>query len=132
MPHQLAASIVRALHLAIAAFMTTAPFWGGCAVLGAYLVLAPGLWLHWALNQDACVLTVLESWLRGVPPGRSFFHALLAPLFGWPAGLDAGVRIAVWAGSLALWVAAGVRATRACDGECDVDGGGSGGGVGWW
>jgi hypothetical protein len=52
------------LHLAILAFILLgwlAP-WRG--LLMAYLVFLPAVILHWKLNDNACALNNLESWLR--------------------------------------------------------------------
>lgn len=99
--HPIAASVVWLLHAAFVGFMVWAPFSGDRTALLAHLVVTPFLWLHWLLNADTCVLTVLEQRLRGVDASRSFFHALVSPVYKIP---DDGVRALAWAASVALWL----------------------------
>lgn len=103
---QAAAAFVAAIHIAFVAWMCLAPFSRDEATLGLYLVLAPALWLHWALNDDTCALTALECYFRGVPADRSFFHAVVSPVYKIP---DAAVRAGAWLASGVLWVVAAAR-----------------------
>ena len=104
------------LHLCFVAWMAAAPFLGDALVLGVYAVLAPALWLHWALNDDTCALTLLECRLRGVSADQSFFSALVSPIYAAPEGL---VGALVWAASIALWCVAVARLARLVRGEKD-------------
>jgi hypothetical protein len=52
------------LHLVILTFITLGWIIPLRGVLIFYLVFGPATILHWKLNEDACVLNNLESWLR--------------------------------------------------------------------
>lgn len=95
------AAVVWVLHVAFVAFMVWAPFSGHRTALLAHLVVTPFLWVHWLLNADACALTMLERSLRGVNESKSFFHALVAPVYKIS---DADVRVMAWVASVALWI----------------------------
>lgn len=98
-----AASWVRALHIALVAFVVLAPLVPDLWPLHALLV--PLLWLHWATNEDACALTELEKRLRGVDEAGSFVHSVVGPVFrmgesDW-GRVCWGVSAAAWALTLA-------------------------------
>jgi hypothetical protein len=52
------------LHLAILAFIMLGWLIPSRGVLIFYLFFLPGVILHWKLNDNACALNNLESWLR--------------------------------------------------------------------
>lgn len=97
---ELAAGLVSALHLCFVVFMAWAPFSGNRAALVMHLVVTPLLWVHWSLNDDSCVLTLLETKLRGVDSSQSFVHSLVSPVY---KVRDADMRAVCWVASLALW-----------------------------
>lgn len=96
----LGARIVTALHWLFVAFVVAAPFTSHRGLLVLHATVVPFLWLHWVLNDDTCALTEFEKHLRGVSNDRSFFYALVSPVYkigdGW-------VRAACWAATAALW-----------------------------
>ena len=52
------------LHVLVLLFIVTGWLLPVRAALVAYLIFLPLVMLHWKLNQDACVLNNIESWLR--------------------------------------------------------------------
>ena len=52
------------LHIAILAFIVLGWTIAMRGVLIFYLAFLPATVLHWKLNQDACILSNLENWLR--------------------------------------------------------------------
>lgn len=100
--------IIRFLHVAFVAFVAFAPFTNSPHLLVLHLLMMPLIWIHWVLNDDSCVLTVLEKKLRNVEDDKSFFHALVSPVYTMP---DASIRRACWAGSLALWAITASKVT---------------------
>lgn len=95
---------VHAIHLAIVAAVVAVPFLGNTQWLALHAVFVPFLWLHWALNNDTCALTLLERTIRGVPESDSFVHRIVSPLFKLGGVSDRETRRAVWWASLALWL----------------------------
>ncbi len=105
----LSALVVRALHIVLVAFVVAAPFSDDPAVLRAHIWLVPFLWIHWALNNDACALTVLECRLRGVPVEKSFVHGVVSPVYKISDRQAKGVA---WVASIAAWCVALWRARQ--------------------
>jgi hypothetical protein len=95
-----AATLVCALHWLFVAFMVVAPFTSSRPALVLHAIVTPFLWVHWALNDDTCALTLLEKRLRGVDDGDSFFHAVVSPVYKIR---DGDVRALCWAASALLW-----------------------------
>lgn len=52
------------LHVLVLLFIVAGWLLPLRAALTAYLIFLPLVMLHWKLNQDACVLNNIESWLR--------------------------------------------------------------------
>lgn len=96
------AGAVHVLHAAFALFMVWAPFSGNKTALVAHALVTPFLWVHWALNDDTCALTLLEKRLRGCDDGASFVYHLVSPVYKVE---DAAVRAWCWAASAVLWLA---------------------------
>ena len=92
--------LIWVLHAAYIAFMALAPFSSSRTLLVMHALTTPALWVHWLLNDDQCALTMLEKAVRGVGDDRSFFHALVSPVY---KVRDADVRAACWVASAALW-----------------------------
>lgn len=103
------AALVGALHLALVAFVVWAPFSGSDAALALHFFLVPFLWLHWALNDDTCALTLLESRLRGVDASESFVHRVVSPVYKIR---DEHARLVAWGASAGLWLVTATRVAR--------------------
>lgn len=88
------------LHCAFVGFMVLAPFATDRAWVAAHALVTPFLWLHWLLNDDSCVLTLVEARLRGVDDHDSFFYKVVSPVY---KVRDEDVRVASWYASAALW-----------------------------
>lgn len=98
----LAAALIWSLHFGFVAFMALAPFLGNRYALVLHAVITPFLWLHWILNDDTCVLTLLEKHLRGLEhDDHSFFYNLVSPVYKVK---DGDVRTACWVASVLLWL----------------------------
>ena len=46
-----------------------------------YLSIIPFLVLHWVLNNNNCMLTILEAKLRNIPLDQGFIYRVITPLF---------------------------------------------------
>ena len=75
------ASLIFVIHLALFIFSMIIPFAGNTRQLKAYSLLVPFLMLHWATNDDTCVLTMIEERLSNVPKKRTFMGRLLGPIY---------------------------------------------------
>jgi len=76
-------NIVRLLHTFIVVFTIITPFIPN--IPWTYLLLhvtaVASLLLHWILSNDACFLTLVECYLRGVPDSESFIHSIVSPIY---------------------------------------------------
>jgi hypothetical protein len=86
----IAANIVRVIHILVVLFIVLTPFSislfpAGSLIPGLLLmievIVLPFLILHWVLNDSTCCLTVLESHLRGIPMEKTFMHSILDPVY---------------------------------------------------
>ena len=96
--------LVWAVHVAVVVFFIWAPFSNSteAQILAAFAL--PCIFLHWTIGADkggdVCCLSVLESWLRGIPREHSFMHGLVAPIYTLPPGQAGNLT---WAAALTLW-----------------------------
>lgn len=97
----LLANLVKLLHVLFIAWVVITPFTHSKPLLVLHLIIVPFLWLHWAVNDDTCALTILECKLRGVDSSRSFFHRLVSPVYKIS---NADAKSMAWAASVVLWL----------------------------
>lgn len=95
------ANLVWLLHVAFVLWMVLTPFSNNEPMLVLHLFVGPFLWMHWLLSDDTCSLTLLESYLRGVPCDKSFFHSVVSPVYKIQ---DDDIRAASWVASVVLWL----------------------------
>ena len=104
------ATVVWVLHMAFVAFMVLAPFSDDDEFVTLHFLGTPFLWLHWALNDDTCALTLLEKNLRGIrADNKSFFHSLVSPVYKIR---DEHVRVLAWGASVVLWFVSASKVAR--------------------
>lgn len=101
MANEFLANVVWLLHVLFVIWMIVTPFTNNEPMLVLHLVTGPFLWMHWITNQDACSLTLMESYLRGVPCEKSFFHSLVSPVYKIR---DDDIRMCAWIVSVVLWL----------------------------
>ena len=95
------AQVVRALHVAILGFVLLAPLMArSITVLILHVGLLLVLLVHWVTSQHYCILTLIESKLRGIQYEDGFLNAVLKPLFGF--GVSNRLAYAVTFGLLAV------------------------------
>jgi len=102
--------LVSVIHCVFVLFMVWAPFSNNRAALVMHLLLTPCLWIHWLLNDDTCMLTLVERRLRGVENNESFFYALVSPVY---KVRDENIRCLSWAASVGLWLVTLCRTSKA-------------------
>jgi hypothetical protein len=78
----IAANIIAFLHLLIIIFITVTPFaTSNPLVLIYYCYILFFIMLHWFTMNDTCVLTLIESKLRGKRSNDTFIGRLLKPVY---------------------------------------------------
>lgn len=104
--------LIRFLHISLILFMIATPLHRKSPSLLLILHLHIGLLmvLHWVTNSDGCILTVIETAIRGVPLSNSFVHSLVSPIYSID---DETVRTVVTWGTIALMGISGKRVYNA-------------------
>jgi len=78
----IAANSIAILHLLFVIFITTTPFvTDNPFILLYYCFILFFVMLHWYLNNDTCVLTILEAKLRGKRDNETFMGRLIKPIY---------------------------------------------------
>ena len=75
------ANSVNLFHILVIIFMIVVPFTESKILHVLHAMLGLLLILHWVTNEDACSLTTLEGYLRGIPASESFIGQFVRPLF---------------------------------------------------
>lgn len=97
----LLAQLIRAIHAAVLGFVLLAPLLArSVTVLILHVGLLLVLLVHWVTSQHYCILTLLESKLRGIQYEDGFLNAVLKPLFGF--GVSNRLAYAVTLGLLTV------------------------------
>lgn len=77
----LLANIVWLFHISIILFIVLAPFTQIPAILILHITFAICLLVHWYTNSNTCSLTILEAYLREMPPSKTFMYQFISPLY---------------------------------------------------
>ena len=76
------ANIIAGLHLLFIIFVTTTPFISdNPLILLYYCFIMFFVMFHWYLNNDTCVLTLIEAKLRGTKDNDTFMGRLIKPIY---------------------------------------------------
>ena len=75
--------IIRCLHIFLIVFMVGVPLTKNVdwSLLVLHLSTSILLLLHWAVNEDKCAMTYLESYIRGIPVSNSFMYQLVSSVY---------------------------------------------------
>jgi hypothetical protein len=75
------ADIVQIIHIIIRIFIVVVPFIGDEYWLTLHLITIPFIMMHWVVNQTVCVLTEIESAVRGCPRVDTFIGQIVIPIY---------------------------------------------------
>jgi len=75
------ADTIYTFHIFIVLFILIAPFSNIPAILILHIVFGIGLIIHWLVNSNNCILTILESQLRGISQDNTFSHQFISPIY---------------------------------------------------
>jgi len=76
------ANIIAFIHLLFIIFIVTTPFvTDNPLILLYYCFILFFVMFHWYLNDDTCVLTIIESKLRGKKDTETFMGKLIKPIY---------------------------------------------------
>ena len=71
---------VGVVHVCLYAFMAVALFSRDALIVWTHMILSAAMLVHWATNDDRCILTEIECRLRRVSAEQSLTRRLLAPI----------------------------------------------------
>lgn len=94
------ADAIWVLHCLFVLWVVITPFTNDEFMLALHFVVVPCVWFHW-LTTNACVLSLAESRLRGLPTDQTFFGRLVEPVYDVS---KTDVAAACWIISLGLWL----------------------------
>lgn len=78
------ADLVRVTHLAILVYIVVTPFVAARILpLLLYIMFLVVIVAHWIANHHFCILSLVESKLRGIDYEDGFINAILKPVFGF-------------------------------------------------
>ena len=84
-PNPNLAKIVRIIHIIVVILILYIPFTKNEKYLDFYIIVVPFLFFHWAVNDDTCVLTVIERRLRNADKKEdTFLHQIISPIYKLP------------------------------------------------
>jgi hypothetical protein len=76
------ANIISFLHLLVILFVINVPILSDNPfILMYYCFIVFFIMIHWHYNNDTCVLTVIESKLRGKKQNDTYFGRLMKPIY---------------------------------------------------
>jgi len=76
------ANIISFLHLLVILFIINVPLISNNPfVLMYYCFIVFFIMIHWHYNNDTCILTVIESKLRGKKDNDTYFGKLIKPIY---------------------------------------------------
>ena len=78
----ISANIIAFMHLLLIIFITVIPFiTDNPFFLLYYVFILFFIMFHWYLNDDTCILTIIESRLRGKKDRDTFMGKLIKPIY---------------------------------------------------
>ena len=76
-------AVVQMLHVVIILYILLTPFTArGAGPLFIYMLVVFAIVMHWVANHHFCVLSLLESKIRGIDYEQGFINSVLKPIFG--------------------------------------------------
>ena len=76
------ANIIAFIHLLFIIFIVTTPFvTDNPFILLYYCFILFFVMFHWYVNDDTCVLTIIEAKLRGKKDNETFMGKLIKPIY---------------------------------------------------
>jgi len=80
------ANTILIFHILVVLLFIIVPFSGIPYLLLLHFVFGMSLITHWLANNNTCSLSTMESYFRGIPYDKGFFHQFIAPLYEFNGG----------------------------------------------
>lgn len=115
------ADIIQIIHIMIRIFIVAVPFIGDEYWLTLHFITIPFIMLHWVANQTVCILTEIESAVRGCPQVDTFIGQIVIPIYKNESFVGTMIspfyeikdkdteKKAVWIGLTILWLITCIR-----------------------
>lgn len=76
------AYLIRIIHIVLVIMVVVTPILiKDSMLLVLHILVVCTILLHWKLNNNICILTLMEGWIRGIPYEKGFLHQLIGPVF---------------------------------------------------
>lgn len=107
MINEILAKFIYMIHIIIILLVIIIPFVPSPYFLMLYAIFIPFLWLHWVSNNDTCVLTTLEKYLRNAKTEEDkkdcITCRLIDPMFGFKKNYE-DLSTYIYVITIALWL----------------------------
>ena len=109
--NELIIQLIAFVHILYILFIIIVPFTNSNFLLLIYVVFVPFMMLHWVLNDNTCVLTLIECNLRtqlyGEAPKKDecFTSRLIEPIYDFKSNYES-MSTAIYVITIALWALA--------------------------
>ena len=97
----IAVILIRLIHALIIIWALVAPFSSNKRLLVSYVTITPFIVLHWILNDNVCLLSTIESNMRGIDRTESFVHNVIAPVYDVHESVVGNL---IWAYTVITWI----------------------------
>ena len=104
-----AVTIIRLAHVVILLFIVMVPFTNNDILISYNFIFIIGMWMHWAMNSNVCVLSTMEHQLTGVKYSEGFINNVLTPIFELPKNSNVYIT---WAVTAILFVVDVIKLNR--------------------
>lgn len=74
-------NIIYIIHCLVVLTIVIVPFIDNVPLRELYVLFVPFIVLHWILNNDTCILTLLESYFSGKPMKETFIGRIVGPIY---------------------------------------------------
>ena len=79
-----AAIIIKMVHVLVLLFIVLTPFTNNEILISYNFIFILGMWMHWMMNSNVCVLSEIEYRLTGIKYNEGFINNVLTPIFELP------------------------------------------------
>lgn len=115
--------LIITIHIMLILFVVIVPFFGSNYLLLIHSIIVPFIILHWIVNDNTCVLSIMEMKIReklgnrDVDRNECFTCNLIDPIYNLRANYDDYSKL-IYLITISLWiVSAGKLYSRYCSGQ---------------
>ena len=109
--NELCLQMIRLIHILVILFIVIVPFMSSTYLLLLYVIIVPFIMIHWILNDNTCILTIIEKNIRqqvyGTQPKKEecFTCQLIEPIYDFNKNYQS-MSTAIYVITIVLWLIA--------------------------